>query len=134
MDAAARDPRVQVHSTPWIEDEDYQFFFGACDAVVFPFKSILTSGSVMLALSFGKPVVVPRLGCLPDLVDDSMGVLYDPDSPDGLAGALKSIIKKDLAPLGRNAMARAQAFDWGDIGRQTAEVYADILGKPRAGI
>lgn len=132
MDVAARDGRVRVSMQPWIENDAYQHFYNACDAVALPFTRVLTSGSTMLALSFGKPVVVPRVGCLPELVDDSMAVLYDAESPDGLAQALLEMRNRDVVAAGRAALARAESFDWGAIGEKTAALYREVMAARQA--
>ncbi|MDQ3701340.1 MAG: glycosyltransferase, partial [Chloroflexota bacterium] len=48
--------------------EEMQVYFHAADAVVLPFVDTLSSGSAITALGFGRPIVVPRVGCLPELV------------------------------------------------------------------
>jgi len=58
--------RVQLHLKR-IPMEDVQVFFGAADLVALPFQEIMNSGSAMLALSFGRPVLVPDRGSLPEL-------------------------------------------------------------------
>jgi len=51
----------------FIKSDDVQCLFNASDLVVLPFKNILNSGSVMLALSFNKPVFCPNIGSLKEL-------------------------------------------------------------------
>lgn len=51
----------------FIHNDKVQFFFNSCDIVVLPFKNILNSGSIMLALSFAKPVYCPNKGSLREL-------------------------------------------------------------------
>ena len=47
----------------YIPDAELQVWLRAADVVVLPFRDILTSGSAILALSFGRAVVAPALGC-----------------------------------------------------------------------
>jgi beta-1,4-mannosyltransferase len=72
----------------FIADDQLQVFLNAADTVVLPYREILTSGVTMLAMSYGRPVVAPRLGSLIDVVNDRSGVLYEMDEPNGLAQAL----------------------------------------------
>ena len=51
----------------------------ACDVVVFPYRDTLTSGAVVLAMSFARACIAPRRGCLAALLDRAGGFLYDPD-------------------------------------------------------
>lgn len=89
-DMSFTDSRIRI-DTRFIPDDELQFFPGACDAVVIPYREILTSGSTVLAMSFGRPVVTIDRGFLHDVVVEGTGVLYDPDSTGGLARALTTV-------------------------------------------
>ena len=95
----------------------------AADVVVLPFRDILTSGSAILALSHGRPVVAPALGCLPETLPPEAAFLYDPDAPDALAGAMHRAAGADLAAMGVRARAWADGLDWGPIAAETARLY-----------
>ncbi|MEO0769724.1 MAG: glycosyltransferase [Cyanobacteria bacterium J06649_4] len=56
---------IQLHLR-FIKDEELQIFFKAADLVVLPFEEILNSGSLLLSLSFNRPVLAPHLGAVPD--------------------------------------------------------------------
>jgi len=47
-----------------IPDEDVSLFFNSADYVVFNFTDVLTSGAVVLALSYNKNIIIPGTGCL----------------------------------------------------------------------
>lgn len=106
-----------------IPDADIQLYLNAADAVVLPFTSILTSGSVMLALSFGRAVVVPALGCLPELVTPEIGFLYEPHNLGALVGALQQAMRADLVCMGRRALAKVSTFNGQALATQTLAVY-----------
>ena len=120
---AAGDDRVLVFTDPYFPEADFQIYLNAADAVVLPFAEVLTSGSAITALSFGTPVILPRRGCLPELIDDSMGILFDPDDDEGLERALSQIRGLDLQAAGEAGYRRAQEFGWHDIARLIAEIY-----------
>lgn len=120
--AAAADPRIRLHLA-FVPDDEVQVWMRAADAVVLPFRDILTSGSAILALGFGRAVVAPSLGCLPATVPPAAGVLYDPDAPDALAGALRQALASDLDAMGAAALDRARQLDWATIGAEIARLY-----------
>ena len=120
--AARRDPRVQVRLR-FVPDEEIGILLTAADAVVLPFRDILTSGSAILAMSFGKAVVAPRLGCLPELLDTGGGLLYDPVPADALRNALRAALAADLPAIGARNLDRARQLDWGRIAAATAQLY-----------
>ena len=115
--------RILVFTHSFFPNEDFQIYLNAADVVVLPFSQVLTSGSAIAALSFGKPVIVPAMGCLPELIDESMGILYDPKDTGALTRALLDIRGRDLATAGRAAFARAKSLDWRGIASRVAEVY-----------
>ncbi len=53
-----------------VSDEEILGMTQACDLIVFGFKSILNSGSVLAALSMNRPVLAPNLGAMHDLQID----------------------------------------------------------------
>jgi glycosyltransferase involved in cell wall biosynthesis len=120
--AAAADRRI-VLALRYLADDELQVWLRAADVVVLPFRDILTSGSAILALSFGRPVVAPALGCLPETVPAAAGVLYDPDVPSALGEALRVALDGDLAAMGAAARGRAEELDWGSIAAATAGLY-----------
>lgn len=117
------DPRILVHPSSFFANEEFQRFFNAADVGVFPFVNVLTSGSAITALSFGLPVITPAVGCLSELIDEEVGILYDPQQPAALKEAMLAIQQRELVPLRQAAYQRAQALDWQDIGRRTLEAY-----------
>ena len=112
----------------FIPDEAMQLYLQAADVAVFCFREVLTSGSVILAMSYGLPVIVPDRGCLPELVTPEAGLLYDPADPGALHDALRTIKNTDTAQMGAEAKRIAESCRWDEIARQTAAVYRDCLG------
>ena len=99
--AAKGDERIHL-SLGFVPDEDLQLYLRAADVVATPFLEIFTSGSVLLAMSFGRAVIAPRRGCVTDVLDEAGGILYDADDPQGLEGALRVAMDADLEAMGRH--------------------------------
>lgn len=111
---AAPDTRVRTF-LQYIANDDIQNYFRAADVVIFPFRNTQTSGSLMLAMSYGRPIIAPRIATLPEYVDDSSGILFDPDLPGDLARAIQDASKAPLEELARNARLRAESLRWADM-------------------
>lgn len=60
----------------FIEEKDIPYFFGATDFCLFNFSQILTSGSIVMALSYNKDVIAPRTGSLTELSNSSNAFLF----------------------------------------------------------
>jgi len=123
---AAMDSRVKTEMR-YIADDEIQFFMRAADIVVFPFRRTQTSGSIMLALSYGKPVIAPAIATIPEYVDETMGLLFDLSQPDSLRVALEKSASIDLGRLGDAAAQRANTFSWADMASRHMRVYKQIM-------
>lgn len=55
-----------------IPEENVPAVFNMSDFVLFNYKEVLTSGSVFLALSYNKKVIIPNRGCLKELSGDNI--------------------------------------------------------------
>lgn len=124
--ACGDDDRIQT-ALEYVPEDEVQRYMRAADAVVLPFGSVLTSGSAVLAMTFGRAVIAPRLGCLPELVGATGGHLYDPEDPEGLTDALRRAVADPdrLDSMGRRNRAVARRLDWGQIADRTRAVYRD---------
>lgn len=129
--AAARgDPRVRV-TLGFIPDPELQVYLNAADVVATPFLEIFTSGSVLLAMSFGRAVVAPRRGCVAEALDEEGGVLYDPTDPAGLEDALRRALASDLEAMGEHNRARLPEFAWDRVAADTLAAYEEAVARRR---
>ena len=129
----AHSPGV-VSCLEFIPDEEVQIYFRAADAVILPYRAVLTSGSAILALSFGKPVIAPSLGLIPDLVSDGIeGLLYDCDEDGGMLRAMRRFLKLDAGTrmkMETAARARAEELSWDQTGKALyMEAIAGAVGR-----
>lgn len=101
--------------------EDVQVFLNVTDVVVLPFTKITASGSVMLALSFGKPIISVNKGVIPEIVMGDIGILIH--SPNELSVAMEKIKSMNLKDMGEKALKRARDFDRENIARAHRRIY-----------
>lgn len=97
------------------------------DAMVLPYRQITTSGSGMLGLGYGRPLVVPDVPELAELPDDAV-FRYD-GMVQGLTDVLTSIAQADaavLAKMSAAALAYCAATGWSEIGEETFKVISEI--------
>lgn len=125
--ASAAGPAVRL-DLGFVPDERLQVYLRAATVGVFPFREVTTSGSVLLALSFGLPVLIPAVPALADLPDQAC--LRYPPTPAGLRSALTGLTAVDTQRWDRLA-AGAQDYvrqhDWDHLSAQTAAVYEQVL-------
>jgi glycosyltransferase involved in cell wall biosynthesis len=127
--AASRQGIEIVIRDTLVPDDELQHYFNACDVVALPFRQVLNSGSLLLAMSFGCPVVAPRLGSIPEVACPQGWFGYDGADPDGLHSALRAALGgRDLTGLRAAVMEFTEGrYDWREIGRKTVNLYSSIL-------
>lgn len=119
--ATSQDERVDA-TLEFIPGDRVQYYMNAADVVVLPFREILTSGSTILAMSFGKPVVVPDAGCVPAVIPEHGGFTYSEDEP--LSRALRRVMTADLESVGAANRRAVERLDWKSIAALTHDLYA----------
>jgi D-inositol-3-phosphate glycosyltransferase len=121
---------VRIHDR-YVPNEDVEAYFRAADLVVLPYTSATQSGIAQIALSFERPVVVTRVGGLPEAVrEGETGFVVPPGDPQALAQVLVEFFTTDaaarMAPALRGA---AGAFSWPAMAAAVHRVGA-ALGVP----
>lgn len=111
-----------------VPDEQIPAYLAAADVVALPYRRLLTSAALMLALSYARPVIAPDVGPARELVRDGReGFLFAPGSPEALSAALRRALDHpDLDALGASALDRAEQFDWREIAARTAALYRAV--------
>ena len=103
-------PFVVVHART-IPADDMQLFLHAADVVVLPYLRSLNSGVLLLAFTFGVPVVAPAVGGLAETVTPETGRLFPPDADGALLEALVAADALRTPEARAAARGVADAFD-----------------------
>jgi glycosyltransferase involved in cell wall biosynthesis len=118
--AAEGDHRVRL-TLRRVPDEDVQRYLRAADLVVLPFTDITNSGSALLALSFDRPILVPRRGAMGELQ-----ALVGTDWVQTYEGDLTPAILDQAITWARghrDERPDLSSLDWGVIAEQTLAFY-----------
>ena len=93
-----------------------------------------TFGLVILeAMACGRPVVAVRAGAVPELLDERIGLLADPNDALSLADAIAALYACDLDALGRSARQHVlQHYTWQRVFQHQLAVYRALLVGGRA--
>ena len=108
-----------------VAGDQVKVYMNACDAVVLPYRDILTSGSVILAMSFARACIAPRKGCIAEVLDERGGILYEPDDENGIFKAIERAVQKksDLLCMGAHNRQVVEQWDWESIAEMTFKTY-----------
>ncbi len=114
----------------YIPDADVAAFYAGADVVVLPYRRIYQSGVLLLAMSYGRTVVVSDLpGMLDVVVPGRNGYVFAEGSPASLAEVLLSVLgnAEERVRVAQRAFDCVQTLhDWGSIGRQLGAVYREL--------
>jgi glycosyltransferase involved in cell wall biosynthesis len=110
---AAQHPAVRLLPGQ-VPDVDIQVLMQACDVVAVPYRRSLNSGVLALALTWGRPVLLPdNAGSVP-LVNDPAapaGLIYPGEDPDALVEAVRACTTWDLSAANAAATAAGRRID-----------------------
>jgi beta-1,4-mannosyltransferase len=98
-----------------------QLYLNACDVVVLPYQHSFTSGAAILAMSFAKPCIAVRRGCIGGMLDEGGVFLYEGDAL--LDAMQRAMSAQDVAAMGAHNYARVTQWDWDRVARETVGLY-----------
>ncbi|WP_009632910.1 glycosyltransferase family 4 protein [Synechocystis sp. PCC 7509] len=109
----------------FVPDKQIQVYMNACDVVEFPYLDILTSGAVLLAMSFGRACIAPRMSCFTEVLDESGAFFYNPDIADGLLQAMDCAIQRqsEVLNMGEHNRQIVEQWSWNYVANKTLQVY-----------
>jgi starch synthase len=120
----------------YIDDNVLRYLFRHCEIVVLPYRDATQSGVLMTAYAFAKPVIVTRVGGLPEMViDQQTGFVVPPRDPESLALCLQRALSDPsrLARMGTEGLAFANRnFSWRATAVRHMEVYTEVMSKAQA--
>lgn len=118
----------------WLPPEELEGLYAA--AALFVFTSLYEGFgmTVLEAMARGVPVACGAASAVPEVAGDA-ALLFDPESPEQIAEAMRSLLRDGalrdrLAEAGR---ARAEQFSWERTARETVDSYRRALSEARPG-
>jgi len=123
-----------IERIEFIPDRETELYFKAADVLILPYVDIFQSGVLVLAYSFGLPVIAADVGSLRDeIVEGATGYVFRPKDPADLAKTIQAYFS---SPLFRELAERRRAiqdyandrYSWAKVGEITRGVYESMLG------
>jgi glycosyltransferase involved in cell wall biosynthesis len=89
---------------------------------------------VVEAFAFGRPVIGAKRGGIPELIDDTCGVLFDPGNEGELERVLQRFVMQPqrLGPLGQGALAASARFSTKRSLAAYLDAYESAIARQRA--
>ncbi len=106
----------------FIKDEDVATYFSACDLVVLPYKSATQSGVTQIAFHFSKPMLVTKVGGLPEIVSEGRsGYVCEPNA-ESIADCLVDFCSNQRN-FDQTLQQEKQRFAWDKMTAAIRELY-----------
>lgn len=122
----------------WLTQEECAIRLSAAVALILPSLYECGGAVVLEAMAMSKPVIATKWGGPADYLDESCGILIEPESPqavvDGFARAMQQVIASPelcarLGSAGRDKLVRN--FDWEKKVDQVMLLYASLQSPAR---
>ena len=115
--------RVVLHDH-FIPDAEVASYFSAADALVLPYRTATQSGVTQIAYNFSVPMVVTRVGGLPEIVPDGkVGFVCEP-TVEGVHKAIVQLYEEGtLQHFADNFPEERKRFSWETMCDKLLEVY-----------
>ena len=115
--------RVVLHEG-FVKDDDVRYYFSAADALILPYRTATQSGVTQIAYNFSIPMIVTRVGGLPEIVPDGkVGFVCEPTA-ESIREAIERLYKDNaLAHFAENFPAERKRFSWATMCDKIVEVY-----------
>lgn len=110
----------------YITDEERDFLFKKCDALILPYRKIFQSGVLLLAMSYGLPVIASDLTANKEIIEDGKnGILFADGNYEELALKIEKLFSGNMIDkIKRNTFSTAKyQHSWSII----SEKYNSIL-------
>jgi alpha-1,6-mannosyltransferase len=123
-------PSHNVSMLPYRRDSiELAQWLASADALVHAGSSETFGLVIIEAMACGRPVIGVRAGAVPELVDEHVGELAEPESAASMAQAIRRLYERDLNALGAAARARTlQRFNWSQVLQTQLAIYAGVFG------
>jgi glycosyltransferase involved in cell wall biosynthesis len=112
--------------TEFIPDRLVRYYLCAADLVVQPYRNATQSGVTPLAYHFEKPMVVTRVGALPDMVPEGkVGLVCEPE-PASLAAAILKFFEMEEQTFIDGIREEKKQFTWQKLVQTIRSIAHDI--------
>lgn len=115
----------------WIPDEAMSNYFNGADCCLFPYTNIYGSGALLMAYTFGKPVIASGIPAFIEETDNGRtGLLYDPKDDAALAKAIQTFtdLPKEKIEAMRTSIRDLceNKYSWAVSAKSISEIYKKL--------
>jgi glycosyltransferase involved in cell wall biosynthesis len=127
----------RVVFTDFISKEELRAIYQAADCLIFPTRADTLPLVILEAMAARLPVISTKVGGIPYQVDESSGILLEPNDAAAVAQAITELAqdKERRVRLGQQGYARLrERFDWDKSASVAAALYSQIANETRISV
>jgi len=113
-----------------IPNEDMPGVLSSADLIIIPSLMEATSIAALESMATGKAIAASEVGGLPEIIDESVGILMEPGNPDDIAKKINKSLREpnSLKKKGRRARERA-VKNWSakKLAKYHLKIYRSII-------
>jgi glycosyltransferase involved in cell wall biosynthesis len=116
--------------THFISNDEVKYYFGAADLLVQPYRTATQSGISQMAYHFEKPMVVTKVGGLPEIVPDGeAGYVVEVDENAIAASIVRFFEEEKGEEMTKVVVERKALFSWEAMVKVVEGLYEKISNK-----
>ena len=116
--------------THFISNDEVKYYFGAADLLVQPYRTATQSGISQMAYHFEKPMIVTKVGGLPEIVPDGeAGYVVEVDENAIAASIVRFFEEEKGEEMTKVVVERKALFSWEAMVKVVEGLYEKIANK-----
>jgi glycosyltransferase involved in cell wall biosynthesis len=102
----------------------------SADVILIPSLMEATSIAALEAMACERAIAASNVGGLPEIIDDEVGVLFEPGKPEEIAARVKLLLQRDRARMGETARRRV-VDNWSatQLAEQHLQIYERLIAQ-----
>lgn len=116
---------VKFHG--WVDGETKASLLENCHYYILPSYTEGLPLSIIEALSYGKPVLSTPVGGIPEIINESIGILFKPGNRQEIKQLLEQVVSiKNYDSLSNNALHSSRKFQPEEVKKQLNQIYLTV--------
>ncbi len=116
-----------IYRTSFIPREEVKYYFSAADMVVQPYREATQSGITQIAYHFERPMLVTKVGGLPEIVADGLAGYVSEVDPTSIADCIVDFYTHHREnQFSKRAAIEKDKFSWDSFVAKLLEAYDSI--------
>ena len=106
----------------FIDDDEKDLFFNGASAIILPYKKIYQSGVLLMAMSYGTPIIASNLPATREIIEDGVdGMLFEKDNAKVLTEKINTLVEDEQLQqkLSEKTIEKIRSdYSWKTIAKQ----------------